>query len=224
MNSLSIDIESFSSANLQKCGLYKYSEASDFEILLFGYSVDGGAVQVGDLACGEKLPADIMRRLPMKPLQSGRSTPASRICLSRFIGLRPEYINPASWRCSMVWAATMGLPLSLEGVGAVLKLDKQKLTEGKDLIKYFCQPCTPTKANDERTRNYPYHAPDKWSAFKKYNARDVETEMSIQARLMKFPVPESVWDEYHLDQRSTISVALDMTSCRKLSPLMVAPF
>ena len=176
MNSLSIDIESFSSANLQKCGLYKYSEASDFEILLFGYSVDGGAVQVVDLACGEKLPADIIAALTDETVTKWAFNASfERICLSRFIGLPTgEYINPASWRCSMVWAATMGLPLSLEGVGAVLKLDKQKLTEGKDLIKYFCQPCTSTKANGERTRNYPYHAPDKWSAFKKYNNRFVE--------------------------------------------------
>ena len=214
MNSLSIDIESFSSANLQKCGLYKYSEASDFEILLFGYSVDGGAVQVVDLACGEKLPADIIAALTDETVTKWAFNASfERICLSRFIGLPTgEYINPASWRCSMVWAATMGLPLSLEGVGAVLKLDKQKLTEGKDLIKYFCQPCTPTKTNGERTRNYPYHAPDKWSAFKKYNARDVETEMSIQAKLAKYPVPESIWDEYHLDQEiNDRGVALDMT-------------
>lgn len=214
MNSLSIDIESFSSANLQKCGLYKYSEASDFEILLFGYSVDGGAVQVVDLACGEKLPADIIAALTDETVTKWAFNASfERICLSRFIGLPTgEYIDPVSWRCSMVWAATMGLPLSLEGVGAVLKLDKQKLTEGKDLIKYFCQPCTPTKTNGERTRNYPYHAPDKWSAFKKYNVRDVETEMSIQAKLMKFPVPESVWDEYHLDQEiNDRGVALDMT-------------
>ena len=214
MNSLSIDIESFYSANLQKCGLYKYSEASDFEILLFGYSVDGGAVQVVDLACGEKLPADIIAALTDETVTKWAFNASfERICLSRFIGLPTgEYINPASWRCSMVWAATMGLPLSLEGVGAVLKLDKQKLTEGKDLIKYFCQPCTPTKTNGERTRNYPYHAPDKWSAFKKYNARDVETEMSIQAKLAKYPVPESIWDEYHLDQEiNDRGVALDMT-------------
>ncbi|MPM42112.1 hypothetical protein SDC9_88774 [bioreactor metagenome] len=136
-----------------------------------------------------------------------------RVCLSRFLGLPTgEYINPASWKCSMVWAATMGLPLSLEGVGSVLKLDKQKLTEGKDLIKYFCQPCAPTKSNGQRTRNYPHHTPDKWSAFKKYNARDVEAEMSIQAKLVKYPVPESVWDEYHLDQEiNDRGVALDMT-------------
>lgn len=214
MNSLTIDIESFSSANLQKCGLYKYSEAPDFEILLFGYSVDGGAVQVVDLACGETLPADIIAALTDEAVTKWAFNASfERICLSRFIGLPTgEYIDPVSWRCSMVWAATMGLPLSLEGVGAVLKLDKQKLTEGKDLIKHFCQPCTPTKANGERTRNYPYHAPDKWSAFKKYNVRDVETEMSIQARLMRFPVPESVWDEYHLDQEiNDRGVALDMT-------------
>ena len=218
MNSLSIDIESFSSANLQKCGLYKYSEASDFEILLFGYSVDGGAVQVVDLACGEKLSVDIIAALTDEAVTKWAFNASfERICLSRFIGLPTgEYIDPASWRCSMVWAATMGLPLSLEGVGAVLKLDKQKLTEGKDLIKYFCQPCAPTKANGERTRNYPYHAPDKWSAFKKYNARDVETEMSIQAKLAKYPVPESIWDEYHLDQEiNDRGVALDMTLVRE---------
>jgi len=194
--------------------LYKYSEASDFEILLFGYSVDGGAVQVVDLACGEKLPADIIAALTDETVTKWAFNASfERICLSRFIGLPTgEYINPASWRCSMVWAATMGLPLSLEGVGAVLKLDKQKLTEGKHLNNYFCQPCTPTKTNGERTRNYPYHAPDKWSAFKKYNARDVETEMSIQAKLAKYPVPESIWDEYHLDQEiNDRGVALDMT-------------
>ena len=214
MKTLSIDIETFSSVSLPKSGVYRYVEAPDFEILLFGYSVDGGAVQLVDLACGEKLPADIIAALTDEAVTKWAFNASfERICLSRFIGLPTgEYINPISWRCSMVWAATMGLPLSLEGVGAVLKLDKQKLTEGKDLIKYFCQPCTPTKANGERTRNYPYHAPDKWSAFKKYNVRDVETEMSIQAKLMKFPELESVWDEYHLDQEiNDRGVALDMT-------------
>ena len=218
MKTLSIDIETFSSVSLPKSGVYRYVEAPDFEILLFGYSVDGGAVQVVDLACGEKLPADIIAALTDEAVTKWAFNASfERICLSRFIGLPTgEYIDPVSWRCSMVWAATMGLPLSLEGVGAVLKLDKQKLTEGKDLIKYFCQPCAPTKANGERTRNYPYHAPDKWSAFKKYNVRDVETEMSIQARLMKFSVPESVWDEYHLDQEiNDRGVALDMTLVRE---------
>ncbi len=218
MKTLSIDIETFSSVSLPKSGVYRYVEAPDFEILLFGYSVDGGAVQVVDFACGEKLPANIIAALTDEAVTKWAFNASfERICLSRFIGLPTgEYIAPVSWRCSMVWAATMGLPLSLEGVGAVLKLDKQKLTEGKDLIKYFCQPCTPTKANGERTRNYPYHAPDKWSAFKKYNVRDVETEMSIQAKLMKFPVPESVWDEYHLDQEiNDRGVALDMTLVRE---------
>lgn len=214
MKSLSIDIETFSSVNLAKSGVYRYVEAPDFEIMLFGYSVDGGAVQVVDLACTETLPAEIVYALTDETVTKWAFNASfERVCLSRYIGLPTgEYINPGSWRCSMVWAATMGLPLSLEGVGSVLKLDKQKLTEGKDLIKFFCQPCAPTKANGQRTRNHPYHAPDKWSAFKKYNARDVETEMSIQAKLENFPVPDSVWGEYHLDQEiNDRGVALDMT-------------
>ena len=218
MRNLSIDIESFSSINLSKSGCYRYVESPDFEILLFGYSLDGGAAQVVDLACGEKIPADVIAALTDEAVTKWAFNASfERVCLSRFIGLPTgEYIDPASWHCSMVWAATMGLPLSLEGVGAVLKLDKQKLTEGKDLIKYFCQPCTPTKSNDGRTRNYPYHAPEKWSMFKKYNLRDVETEMSIQARLANFPVPESVWNEYHLDQEiNDRGVALDMTLVRQ---------
>ena len=214
MKSLNIDIETYSSVNLAKSGVYRYVEAPDFEILLFGYSVDGSAVQVIDLACGEKIPAEILGTLTDESVTKWAFNAGfERVCLSRYIGLPTgEYIAPSSWRCSMVWAATMGLPLSLEGVGAVLGLEKQKLTEGKELIKYFCQPCAPTKANGERTRNYPYHAPEKWSAFKKYNARDVETEMSIQARLAKYPVPDSTWEEYHLDQEiNDRGVALDMT-------------
>ena len=214
MKSLSIDIETFSSVNLAKSGVYRYVEAPNFEVLLFGYSADGGEVQVVDLACGETIPADILGALTDEAVTKWAFNASfERVCLSRYIGLSTgEYLDPASWRCSMVWAATMGLPLSLEGVGSVLKLDKQKLTEGKDLIKFFCQPCTPTKANGQRTRNYPYHAPDKWSSFKKYNVRDVETEMSIQTKLAKFPVPDSVWDEYHLDQEiNDRGVALDMT-------------
>ena len=218
MKTLSIDTETFSSAPLTKCGVYKYVEAPDFEILLFGYSADGGPVQVIDLACGEKLPPEIVLALTDESVTKWAfNANFERICLSRFLGLPTgEYLDPGQWRCSMIWAATMGLPLSLEGVGAVLKLDKQKLTEGKDLIKYFCQPCTPTKVNGQRIRNYPYHAPDKWATFKKYNARDVETEMSIQARLAKFPVPDSTWDEYHLDQEiNDRGVALDMTLVRQ---------
>mgnify|MGYP003897702491 FL=1 len=214
MKSLSIDIETFSSVNLAKSGVYRYVEAPDFEILLFGYSVDGGAVQVIDLACGENIPGDVITALTDETVTKWAfNANFERICLSRFLGLPTgEYINPVSWRCSMVWAATMGLPLSLEGVGSVLNLDKQKLTEGKDLIKFFCQPCSPTKVNGQRIRNFPYHAPDKWLAFKNYNVRDVETEMSIQAKLSKFPVQDSVWDEYHLDQEiNDRGVALDMT-------------
>lgn len=218
MKTLSIDIETFSSAPLAKCGVYKYVEVPDFEILLFGYSADGGAVQVVDLACGETLPDEVKAALTDEAVTKWAFNASfERICLSRYLGLPAgEYLDPAQWHCSMIWAATMGLPLSLEGVGAVLGLEKQKLTEGKDLIKYFCQPCTPTKSNDGRTRNYPYHAPEKWSMFKKYNLRDVETEMSIQARLANFPVPESVWNEYHLDQEiNDRGVALDMTLVRQ---------
>lgn len=218
MKTLSIDIETFSSAPLTKCGVYKYVEAPDFEILLFGYSADGGPVQVVDLACGDKIPADILDALTDKSVTKWAfNANFERICLSRFLGVPTgEYLEPAQWHCSMIWAATMGLPLSLEGVGAVLGLEKQKLTEGKELIKFFCQPCTPTKANGQRARNYPYHAPDKWSAFKKYNARDVETEMSIQEKLAKFPVLDTVWDEYHLDQEiNDRGVALDMALVRE---------
>ena len=218
ITSLSVDLETFSSINLSKSGVYRYVESPDFEILLFGYSADGGPVQAVDLACGEKLPPEITAALTDESITKWAfNANFERICLSRFLGLPTgEYLEPVQWRCSMVWAATMGLPLSLEGVGAVLGLERQKLTEGKDLIKYFCQPCTPTKSNDGRTRNYPYHAPEKWSMFKKYNLRDVETEMSIQARLANFPVPESVWNEYHLDQEiNDRGVALDMTLVRQ---------
>lgn len=214
MKTLSIDIETYSSSNLAKSGVYRYVESPDFEILLFAYSIDGSSIQVVDLASGEKLPDDVLDALTDEMvIKWAFNANFERICLSRFLGLPTgEYIDPSSWRCSMVWAATMGLPLSLEGVGSVLKLDKQKLTEGKDLIRFFCRPCTPTKANGQRIRNYPYHAPDKWSAFKKYNVRDVETEMSIQEKLAKFPVPDSIWEEYHLDQEiNDRGVALDMT-------------
>lgn len=213
MKTLSIDIETYSDQNLAKTGVYRYVESPVFEILLFSYSVDGGSVQQVDLACGEQIPIEVIAALEDDSIiKWAFNANFERICLSRFLGLSTgDYLKPDAWKCSMVWAATMGLPLSLEGVGAVLGLEKQKLTEGKELIKYFCQPCSPTKSNGQRTRNIPAHAPDKWLAFKKYNIRDVETEMSIQARLAKYPVPDSVWDEYHIDQEiNDRGVALDM--------------
>lgn len=218
MKTLSIDIETYSSVSLQKAGVYKYTESQDFEILLFGYSADGGPVQTVDLACGETIPEAVISALTDESvLKWAFNASFERICLSRFLGMPTgEYLDPESWRCSMIWAATMGLPLSLEGVGAVLGLEKQKLTEGKELIKYFCQPCAPTKNNGGRTRNRPTDAPDKWDAFKRYNIRDVETEMSIQAKLHNFPVPDSVWEEYHIDQRiNDRGVALDLTLVRE---------
>ena len=229
MKTLSIDIETYSDVSLQKSGVYRYCESPNFEILLFGYSADSGPVQVVDLACGEKIPADVLDALTDDTVTKWAFNASfERVCLSRYlrdlgISLDPfhdkhplsqemaPFLNPESWRCSMVWAATMGLPLSLEGVGAVLGLEKQKLTEGKELIKFFCQPCAPTKANGQRTRNRPFHAPDKWDAFKRYNMRDVETEMGIQQRLAKFPVPDQVWEEYHIDQEiNDRGVRLDM--------------
>ena len=218
MQTLSIDLETYSDQPLAKTGVYRYVESSDFEILLFAYSVDGGSVQQIDLACGEKIPSEVLSALEDETVTKWAfNANFERICLSHFLGYPTgDYLEPDSWKCSMVWAAYMGLPLSLEGVGAVLGLEKQKLTEGKDLIKYFCQPCAPTKTNGQRTRNLPEHAPDKWLAFKRYNVRDVETEMSIQARLSKYPVPDGVWEEYHLDQEiNDRGVGLDMKLVRQ---------
>lgn len=213
IKNLSIDLETYSDVDLPKCGVYKYAESPQFEILLFAYSVDGGEVQAVDLAGGEKIPPEILSAITDNSVTKWAfNANFERICLSKYLGLsNGEYLDPTSWKCTMTWAAYLGLPLSLEGAGAVLGLEQQKLKEGKDLIKYFCVPCLPTKANGGRTRNLPTHAPEKWRLFKSYNKRDVEVEMSIQSRLSKFPVPEFVWEEYHLDQRiNDRGICLDM--------------
>ena len=202
MKTINIDIETFSSINISKSGVYKYVESEDFEVLLFAYSIDGGKTEIVDIASGEKLSEDIIQALlDDNVIKWAFNAQFERICLSRFLKLtKGTYLNPKSWRCTMIWSAYMGLPFSLEGVGRVLGLEKQKLIEGKDLIKYFCVPCTPTKSNGFRDRNFPYHDKIKWEAFKTYNIRDVDTEKEIQCKLMKFPVPDFIWEEYHLDQ------------------------
>ena len=218
MKSISWDLETYSSVDLTKCGVYRYCESEDFEILLAAYSIDGGAVQVTDLACGEKLPQEILDALEDETVEKwSYNSQFERICLSRLLGYPAgDYLAPESWRCSMVWASTLGLPRSLESVGVVLGLEKQKLTEGKDLIRYFCVPCRPTKANGGRMRNLPEHDPEKWERFKAYNLRDVETEMQIQKRLSHFPVPDAIWEEYHLDQEiNDRGIGVDMELVRQ---------
>ena len=228
---MSIDLETFSDIDISKSGVYKYAESDRFEILLFGVSIDGGPVQVYDLACGDQIPDEILSALADESVTKWAFNASfERICLSNwlkrshpeyFLGYSiPEdpagqYLNPESWKCTMIWSAYMGLPLSLEGVGAVLKLQNQKLKEGKDLIRYFCTPCRPTKANGGRARNLPQHDSEKWMRFKEYNLRDVEVEMSIKKRLAKYPVPDFIWDEYHLDQEiNDRGIALDMNVVR----------
>jgi len=213
LKSLGIDLETFSSVDLLKCGVYRYASSPDFEILLFGFSVDGGDVQVVDLACGEEIPADIMAALSDDSvIKWSYNNNFERVSLSNYFG---TWFEPGSWRCTMVWAAYLGLPRSLEDVGAVLGLEKQKLSEGKELIRYFCVPCKPTKANGGRTRNLPEHDREKWERFKAYNLRDVEAEMQIQQRLSKFPVPEFVWEEYRQDQEiNDRGIGVDMEMVR----------
>lgn len=234
MKSLSLDLETYSDLNLAKCGVYKYAESPAFEILLFGYAVDGGPVQVVDLAQGESIPEEILDALTDDTVTKWAfNANFERVCLSRHLtdlgrSLDPfhdqhplsqecaRFLNPAGWKCSMVWSAYLGLPLSLEGVGAVLNLDNQKMKEGRELIRYFCVPCKETKTNGGRTRNLPQHALDKWNLFKSYNKRDVEVEMAIQQRLQKYPVPEKVWEEYHLDQEiNDRGIAIDLELARQ---------
>lgn len=227
IHTLSLDVETFSDVDLKKCGVYKYAESSDFEILLFGVSVDGGEVTVYDLASGDTVPEEIIRALSDDSvIKWAYNASFERVCLSVWLRRNyPQYfssysiegdtvrnyLDPSSWRCSLVWGAYMGLPLSLEGIGKVLKLENQKMAEGKALIRYFCVPCKPTKANGGRMRNLPEHDPVKWSTFIAYNKRDVETEMAIQQKLSKFPVPDFLWEEYHLDQEiNDRGIQLDM--------------
>ena len=214
---MEIDLETASGTDLSKSGVYRYTEDPDFQILLFGYSVNGGEVTVIDVARGEPIPEEVLQAVvDEKVVKWAFNAAFERVCLSAWLRKnRPElfrgygdaedstgnYLNPVSWKCSLIWAAYIGLPLSLEGVGAVLKLQDQKMSEGKALIRYFSVPCKPTKVNGGRAWNRPEHAPDKWAVFKTYNKRDVEVEMGIQKVLAKFPVPDSVWDEYHLSER-----------------------
>lgn len=227
IKTISIDIETFSDVDLQKSGVYKYVQSSMFEILLFGYSINGSDVIVVDLAQGETIPVDIIMALTDETIiKWAFNAQFERICLSAYLKKYypqyfysysiPEdtvgdYLDPRSWRCSMIWSAYMGLPLSLAGVGAMLGLEEQKLKEGKDLIRYFCVPCKPTKTNGGRVRNLPHHDMAKWRSFISYNKRDVEVEISIQAKLEKFPVPNFIWEEYHLDQEiNDRGIQLDM--------------
>ncbi len=227
IKTLSIDLETYSEYDLQKCGVYKYAECPNAEILLFGYSINNEPVVVIDVASGETIPNEILAAISDDSvIKWAYNASFERIFLSIWLKRHypkyftsysiPEdtvsnYLNPDSWRCSMIWAAYMGLPLSLEGVGIVLGLEEQKIKAGKDLIRYFCKPCSPTKVNGGRTRNLPNHAPDKWALFKEYNKRDVEVEMNIQKKLSRFPVPDFIWDEYHIDQEiNDRGIQLDM--------------
>ena len=198
MKQISIDIETYSSTNLNQTGVYRYADSNDFELLLFGYATDFGPVKVVDLTQGEKIPPQIVEALDDPTIiKSAFNAQFERVCLSRFVSHR---LKPAGWHCSRVWSATLGLPLSLRDVGTVLGLPRQKITAGKELVRYFCTPCKPTKANQNRTRNFPYHAPDKWQQFKQYNQRDVEVEMEITQKLSRFPVPQNEWENYWMDQ------------------------
>lgn len=227
MKKLHIDIETFSPVDLAKCGVYKYAEHALAAILLFAYSIDGGPVIVIDLMQGEKIPEEVLAALTDDSVEKWAFNAAfERVFISNWLRRNypqyfrsysidgdtvSSYLDPTSWRCSMIWSAYMGLPLSLEGVGAVLGLEEQKMKEGKALIRYFCKPCIPTKANGGRKRNLPEHAPEKWETFKAYNKRDVEVEMSIQHKLSRFPVPEFIWEEYRIDQEiNDRGIMLDM--------------
>lgn len=219
---ISIDLETFSDVDISKGGVYRYAESDNFEILLFAYAVDGGEVVVVDMAQGEKIPENIINAITDRNITKWAfNSQFERICLSMYFKKhRPElmqgnYLEPEGWKCSMTWCAYMGLPMSLAGAGAVLGLEQQKLTEGKELIRYFCIPCKPTKANGGRIRNLPEHDTAKWENFVRYNKRDVEVEMAIQAKLSNFPVAENIWEEFWVDQRiNDRGIEVDMEFAR----------
>jgi DNA polymerase len=205
MKILSIDIETFSDIDLGKCGVYRYTDTPNFEILLFAYSIDEGPVQLIDLASGEELPEEIVEAILSEDIiKTAFNANFERVALMRYLSRKLDknvYLNPSSWRCSEVQAAMLGLPLHLEGVAKVLRLYAQKMSEGKPLIRYFCIPCKPTAANGGRIRNMPSDAPDKWELFKQYNIRDVEVELEIRKKIKDYPIPESEQALYELDQR-----------------------
>ena len=219
---ISIDLETFSDVDISKGGVYRYAESDNFEILLFAYAVDGGEVVVVDMAQGEKIPENIINAITDRNITKWAfNSQFERICLSMYFKKhRPElmqgnYLEPEGWKCSMTWCAYMGLPMSLAGAGAVLGLEQQKLTEGKELIRYFCIPCKPTKVNGSRIRNLPEHDTAKWENFVRYNKRDVEVEMAIQVKLSHFPVPENIWEEFWIDQRiNDRGIEVDMEFAR----------
>ena len=195
---LGIDIETYSSAPLPKCGVYRYVDAPDFEILLFSYAYDDGPVRTIDLACGEQLPSDVQAALEDPAvIKAAYNAQFERVCLSKYLG---HWLDPHQWRCTAVMASYLTLPSRLADVAVALKLTQQKMEEGKDLIRYFSVPCKPTKANGGRTRNMPSDAPEKWAVYKKYNAQDVETERAVRKALEAWPLPEHEWELYALDQ------------------------
>ena len=198
MKMISIDIETFGDADLSQVGVYRYAEDPSFRLLLFGYAVDGGQVQCVDVARGEQIPEEVIAALQDPSiLKYAFNAVFERICLGQYLGIK---LDPAGWRCTMVHALYLGLPGSLAAVGDVLMLDKQKMSEGADLIRYFSIPCKPTKANGGRSRNGPEDDRGKWETYIRYNIRDVETEMAISEKLKRFPVPDAVWEQYTLDQ------------------------
>lgn len=196
---LCCDIETFSSEPLPKCGVYRYADAPDFQILLFSYAFDDDPVATVDLACGEKLPEAVLSALENPAiLKCAFSAQFERVCLSKHLG---RWLDPLGWRCTAVMASYLTLPSRLADVAVTLRLTQQKMEEGKELIRYFSVPCKPTKTNGGRTRNLPEHAPDKWAVYKAYNAQDVETERAVRKALEAYPLPEHEWELYALDQR-----------------------